>query len=572
MKASVVSEDNSQATFCATLVDEWVRAGLRHVVCCPGSRSTPMVLAVANRDELELHMRLDERSAGFVALGLARALGEVVPIIVTSGTAATELHAAVAEADLSGIPLLVVTADRPPELIGIGAPQTIVQRDLFGSMVRASLDPGVPFAGAAGTWRSLACRALDAARGANGTPGPVQLNLAFRDPLDGLPGELPPARTGAWRTAAPSLDGSFAVGGRIGTWESVLVIAGAGAPQHLPEIAATHSWALLGDPRSGLRSLPAVVTLADPILRTDGAEQALRPDVVLLIGEPWASKVLATAIARWSSEGAEILHLSNRQQLQDPNHIVNQQFVGSSATLRATLHALPSSSTSTYRDIWTHCEAAAASALDTALERGGTLSEPGIAKVLGTVAEIDTLTISSSMPIREFEWFAKEVLAENVVANRGVNGIDGVVSSAIGAALAGGTGLCVVGDLAFLHDLSALVDGLGTVSGSLVVVVIDNGGGGIFSFLPQATSVEPVIFDRLFTTTRAVDQKLLLQGLGYDTTVVTTHEAFAQAIEATVGSSGLSFIVAKVGPPATNVALHEVLNGAIAAAVRPILS
>ncbi|MEI6701385.1 MAG: 2-succinyl-5-enolpyruvyl-6-hydroxy-3-cyclohexene-1-carboxylic-acid synthase [Actinomycetota bacterium] len=567
-----MSEDNSQATFCATLVDEWVRAGLRHVVCCPGSRSTPMVLAVASRNELQLHMRLDERSAGFVALGLTRALGQVVPIIVTSGTAATELHAAVAEADLSGIPLLVVTADRPPELIGSGAPQTIVQRDLFGPMVRASLDPGVPFSGAAGTWRSLACRALEAARGANGTPGPVQLNLAFRDPLDGRPGELPVARKGAWTTAVPALEDSFAVGERTDTWESVLVIAGAGAPSGLAEIAATHSWALLGDPRSGLRSTNDVVTLADPILRADGAERALKPDAVLLIGEPWASKVLATAVARWSSEGAEILHLSDRQQIQDPNHIVNQQFVGSSATLRATLHALPSSSTPTYRDLWRNCEAVAASALDTALERVDALSEPGIAKFLGTVAGIDTLTISSSMPIREFEWFAKNVLAKNVVANRGVNGIDGVVSSAIGAALAGGSGLCVVGDLAFLHDLSALVDGLGSVPGSLTVVVVDNGGGGIFSFLPQASSVEPANFERLFTTTRPVDQKLMLEGLGYDATVVTTHEEFAKALEATVGSIGLSFIVAKVGPPPTNVALHEVLNGAIASAVSPIFS
>ena len=531
-----------------------------------------MVLAVANRDELHLHMRLDERSAGFVALGLARALCQVVPIIVTSGTAATELHAAVAEADLSGIPLLVVTADRPPELIGIGAPQTIVQRDLFGGMVRASLDPGVPFAGASATWRSLACRALDAARGANGTPGPVQLNLAFRDPLDALPGELPAARTAAWRTTASPLEGSFSLDGPIEAWESVLVIAGAGAPSGLAAVAAAHGWALLADPRSGLRSTNDVVTLADPILRTNGAEQALKPEVVLLVGEPWASKVLATTVARWASEGTTIFHLSDRQQLQDPNHIVSQQFVGSSTTLLATLQTFPSTSTSTYRDVWTHCEAVATSALSNALQHVDALSEPGIAKFLGKVAGIETLTISSSMPIREFEWFAKEVLAKNVVANRGVNGIDGVMSSAIGAALAGGTGLCVVGDLAFLHDLSSLVDGLGAVGGSLTVVVIDNGGGGIFSFLPQATTVAPATFDRLFTTTRPVDQKLMLQGLGYDATVVTTQEEFRQAVETTVGSRGLSFIVAKVGIPSTNVALHEVLNGAVAGAVSPIVS
>ena len=180
-----MSPSDVQATFCATLVDEWVRHGVGHAVVAPGSRSTPMALALAARPELNLHVVHDERSAAFVALGLG--LGPAPAVLLsTSGTAAANFHPAVVEAGLSDIPMLVMTADRPPELRDVGAPQTIDQRDLYGRSVRWFHDPGVADAAAASSWRSLARRAVTAA-----ATGPVHLNLPFREPLLGEAGELP---------------------------------------------------------------------------------------------------------------------------------------------------------------------------------------------------------------------------------------------------------------------------------------------------------------------------------------------------------------------------------------------
>src|SRR3984957_11313672 len=181
-----------QATFAATLVDEWARGGVTDAVICPGSRSTPMALALAAR--LRVHVRLDERSAGFFALGLSMANGGPTVICVTSGTAAAELHAAVVEAHQGRVPLIVCTADRPPELHHVGASQTIDQVGLFTTSTRWACDPGVPDASVARTWRPLAARAVAEALDGPFGPGPVHLNLAFRDPLVGEPGPLPPGR------------------------------------------------------------------------------------------------------------------------------------------------------------------------------------------------------------------------------------------------------------------------------------------------------------------------------------------------------------------------------------------
>ncbi|MFA9566459.1 MAG: thiamine pyrophosphate-binding protein, partial [Acidimicrobiales bacterium] len=179
------------ATFCATLVDEWVRAGLTDAVVAPGSRSTPLALALAESGHIRVHVVHDERSASFIALGLGLATGRPAVVLCTSGTAATHFHGAVVEAHLSAVPMLVCTADRPPELWDIGAPQTIDQSGLYRSAVRWFCEPGVPDGGAAPSWRSLASRGVAEAIGWSGRPGPVHYNLSFRDPLVGEPGELP---------------------------------------------------------------------------------------------------------------------------------------------------------------------------------------------------------------------------------------------------------------------------------------------------------------------------------------------------------------------------------------------
>jgi 2-succinyl-5-enolpyruvyl-6-hydroxy-3-cyclohexene-1-carboxylate synthase len=235
-----------QATFCATLVDEWSHQGVTDAVVCPGSRSTPLALALAER--LTVHVRLDERSAAFYALGLAMATGRPTVICTTSGTAAVELHPAVVEAHHGHVPLVVCTADRPPELQGVGAPQTIDQMGLFGAATRWAVAPGVPDESQQATWRPLAARAVAEAMGGPVGPGPVHLNLAFREPLTGDPGPLPARAAPTVSTFAGRDADVPAFGGRG------IVVAGAGAtnhPERLLALSRALGWPVLADPRPG---------------------------------------------------------------------------------------------------------------------------------------------------------------------------------------------------------------------------------------------------------------------------------------------------------------------------------
>src|SRR4051794_7287165 len=272
----------TQATFCATLVDEWARAGVTDAFVAPGSRSTPLALALASDDRLRVQVFHDERAASFAALGAGLATRRPAVLLCTSGTAATHLHAAVVEAHQAGVPLLVCTADRPPELQGVGAPQTIDQQHLYGRAVRWFVDPGAPGDAMRGTWRALAARAVVEATGA--WPGPVHLNLPFRDPLVGEPGPLPPGRLGGapWVSGGSPQRNTLVVDG-----PRVLVVAGAGADPVLADVGLP----VLADPRSGLAG-PNVVRHADAILRHEASAAALTPDVIWRVGPPPASKVV----------------------------------------------------------------------------------------------------------------------------------------------------------------------------------------------------------------------------------------------------------------------------------------
>ncbi|MGH9164350.1 MAG: 2-succinyl-5-enolpyruvyl-6-hydroxy-3-cyclohexene-1-carboxylic-acid synthase, partial [Acidimicrobiales bacterium] len=294
-----------QATFCATLVDEWVRGGVAEAVVAPGSRSTPLALALATEPRLRTTVVLDERGAGFVALGLALATGRPVVVLTTSGTAAVNLHPAVVEAHHARVPLLVCTADRPPELHHVGAPQTIAQDRLFEGVLRWAVSPGVADQAGVATWRSLAARAVAEATAGPGGPGPVQLNLAFRDPLVGEAGAALPAGRGdggPWHrvaapVAAPPADVVAALAGHGGRG---VVVAGAGAgdPVAVHALAAALGWPVLADPRSGCR-LPVSTTVAaaDALLRGGPFPASHRPEVVLRLGAPWASRVVAEWLA-----------------------------------------------------------------------------------------------------------------------------------------------------------------------------------------------------------------------------------------------------------------------------------
>jgi 2-succinyl-5-enolpyruvyl-6-hydroxy-3-cyclohexene-1-carboxylate synthase len=553
-----------QATFSATLVDEWVRAGVRDAVVCPGSRSTPLALALAGRAELRLHVRLDERAAGFFALGLASASGRPVVVCVTSGTAAAELHPAVVEAHHGRVPLVVCTADRPPELHGVGAAQTIDQSGLYSGALRWAADPGVPLEETAWSWRSLGARAVAEAVSGPMGPGPVHLNLAFREPLVGEPGPLPEGRA-----AGSPAHCVVAHGGVEEPWSwpaaNGVLLAGAGCgPHELVLALADHlGWPVLADPRSGCR-VPHdhVVAAADALARH--APGPLRPDVVVRLGASWASSALGGFCAR-----AEVIAVDPWWRWEDPERRVAVVHRADPKSWLAAALEVPAPRPSPgWLEGWQDAERVAQKAIDTALG-DRQLSEPMLARRLfQAVPEGATVVVSSSMPVRDLEWFAPVRPAPPVVlANRGANGIDGSCATSLGAAAAGcGPVVALVGDLAFFHDLSSLVAPAGTAEAagqSCTIVVVDNAGGGIFEFLPQAGGIDHALFERVFAAPQAPDVLEAAAGLGARTADVSTPRELVEAVRAGTRSSGVTVVRARVPSRQENVAVHQRVHAAV---------
>lgn len=509
---------STQATFCATLVDEWARAGVRHAVVAPGSRSTPMALALAADDRIAVHVFHDERCAAFCALGIGLATGVPAVVLCTSGTAATHFHAAVVEAHHAGVPLLAVTADRPPELRDAGAPQTIDQQHLYGGAVRWFCDPGVPDEASRPRWRSIAARAVaEALEG-----GPVHLNLPFREPLVGTRGELPPPLprpAGATAQATAAAPPASLPTLRLQSRRPLVV---AGAPVEVPDGVP-----VLATPRSGIA---AGVRHADALLRVPALRDELRPDLVVRVGPPPASRVVNEWLA---ATGA--VEVCDRPGW-DPYGTV-------SAFGTVDLAALGEPEPG-WAARWAELDAAAEKAIAEVLAAHPEPSEPATARdLLASLPPGAHLVVASSMPIRDLEWWATPRPDVTVHANRGANGIDGTISTAIGVALATGAPTTVLlGDLAFLHDAGALT-GLPARGVDLSIVVLHNDGGGIFSFLPQATALDRARFEQLFGTPHGVDVAAVARAYGVEVTVVRTdraanralHDELVAAVAAAVG-------------------------------------
>ena len=531
-----------------------------------------MALALAGRDDVQLHLFHDERAAAFAALGIGL-LGTPAVLLCTSGTAAAHFHAAVIEADLSAVPLLVCTADRPPELRDVGAPQTIDQTKLYGSAVRWFHDPGVATQEAAGMWRSLAAHAYASATGA--WPGPVHLNLPFREPLVGKAYDLPArsaskvgsgsgfvaTTSSAVADAAVLADLSVTFGHARG-----LIVAGhgSGAPGAVRELALATGWPVLADARSGARHVRDIaVGAADALLRSADFAASHQPDVVIRLGEPPASKVLNQWLA---GSGARQLHVTAVPKWTDPDGTIGLRLVAdpsvfcrSLATLYAASHSLDDR---TWMTGWLRAEATAQSAIDMSLAGG--LSEPLVARsVVAGMQDGSHLVVSSSMPIRDVEWYGAVPAGVAVHCNRGANGIDGVIATAIGVALqtAAPTTL-LIGDVAFLHDSSALI-GLLERGIDLRIIVVDNDGGGIFSFLPQATLLAEERFEQLFGTPHGVNLSSLASAHGLAALVVDS----VGALEAAAAATGPSVTIVE-SSRAGNVDVHAAVHEAVIAALR----
>jgi 2-succinyl-5-enolpyruvyl-6-hydroxy-3-cyclohexene-1-carboxylate synthase len=521
-----VDSTNANTALASAFAEELARCGLRHAVLSPGSRSTPLALALWRQEEIETTVIVDERSAAFFALGAAQASGAPVAILCTSGTAAANFHPAVCEADHSAVPLLVLTADRPPELRGIGAGQAIDQLKLYGDSVRWFCEVGSHDADDDGLlhFRSTACRAFAAARG-EPRPGPVQLNFPFREPL------APVAADGAVTATDPlALEGRGErpltavtpidleptqflldeVAGHIAEAPIGAIVAGRQLDPELREplahLAAAAGYPILAEPTSQLRCGPHdrshVITAYDLLLRDERFREDAAPELVLRFGEMPTSKPLRSWLA---DSGAD-------QIVVDPLDGWNEPSRRAAALLRADPTELAAGWAARLGEdrpppaMWIDAEGSAREAIEADLGGAG-LSEPGLQLALGAAyADGELVYTASSMPIRDQEAFLPASATDaNFLCNRGANGIDGLISSGIGAAHATGRPTTILtGDLGLLHDLGGLA-ALRDVSTPVRIVVIDNDGGGIFHFLPQEQALAGEEFEALLGTPRGVD-------------------------------------------------------------------
>ncbi|MHC1562062.1 2-succinyl-5-enolpyruvyl-6-hydroxy-3-cyclohexene-1-carboxylic-acid synthase [Actinomycetospora sp. C-140] len=512
------------------VVDEWVRAGVTDAVACPGSRNAPLLVALdaADRDgRLRLHVRIDERGAGFLALGLGAVSGRVVPVVVTSGTAVANLHPAVLEASRAGVGLLVVSADRPVDLVGSGANQTVDQVGLYGEAARASMV--MPLAedrpGAARTWRAVVTRALDRAGGVSGgDPGPVQLNVPLREPLldpaDDAPGEPDPTLAGrpdgaAWtRTAAAPPSSALApLALRAGV--RTLVVAGHGGaavpagtrlPDGVPVLAEPTS-PLWSDPRGG-RTLHAGTWVLPAAL--DGVRDDLRPEQVVVLGRPTLHRAVSRLLA---DPGVEVLAVPAVAPTGGRPRPGWTDVAGAVSAVGALPDPDDWKPDAAFARAWAVADDRAAAALvgdagqRAAGRAGGAVDGPALAAA--TVAALPSgahLVVGASAPIRDVALAATPRGDVTVHSARGVSGIDGAVSLAVGVALAHpGPTYALLGDLTFLHDTNGLLVGPDEPRGELTVVVANDDGGGIFTTLEQGAPRYSAAFERVFGTPHGTD-------------------------------------------------------------------
>lgn len=503
---------NPSTAHASVIVDELARCGVTDAVLCPGSRNAPLAFALQAADavgRLRLHVRIDERTAAFLALGLALRSGRPVPVCTTSGTAVANLHPAVLEAAHAGVPLLVLTADRPPELIGTGANQTVVQPGIFGDAVRLAIHSGV--AADPGReherWRAQVARAVAAACGER--PGPVHLNLPFAEPLvpDGT-GSIPAGRPdGApWTRVAPVARRAEPL--PLDPAASTLVIAGHGAPPELggwgvPVVAEPASGAWARALRAGPWLLGTAAVGGGP---GDGAgvfaAGELRPAQVLVAGRP-------------------TLHRPVQRLLADPDVAVytvagSGPWTDVAGTVRAVGSVPPLTPPAGWRERWCAADAAAATVLDAALDEPSAPGGLRLARALvAALPDGALLTLGSSNPIRDVALAARPRAGLTVLANRGVAGIDGTVSTSVGAALAhGGPAYALLGDLTLLHDTTGLVLGPDEPRPDLTLVVLNDRGGGIFGLLEQGAPEHAGPFERVFGTPHTVDLAALCAAVG----------------------------------------------------------
>lgn len=533
---------NPSTALARVVVDELIRSGVRDAVLAPGSRSAPFAIALQRADaagRLRLHARIDERTAAFLALGLARGSGRVVPVVCTSGTAVANLHPAVLEAHHDGVPLLALTPDRPPELRGAGANQTIDQTTVFGDAVRLRHDLGVAERrpGQNAYWRTITTRCVAAAADPV-APGPVQLNVPLREPLlpdtdedwceplDGRPAGAP------WTTVhAPARERSTL---RVDAGERGLVVVAVGEP--VPEWLPGLGWPVVAE--TGGAGVRGALPGGGWLLGDDGFMAAHRPSRVVCVGRPTLHRGVSRLLA---DPGVRVELIDRHRSWPSPGNSIHTVHCGPVdgpvAVGRGDQRWLAE---------WVTADRLVREVLE---GEGDRLTGLRVARdVVAAMPRDGLLVIASSQPIRDVGLAAPPRGDLRVIANRGVAGIDGTVSTAIGVALAAAPrpAYLLTGDLAFLHDATALVIGPAEPRPDLTVVVVNNDGGGIFALL-EPGRLPPDVFERVFGTPHHADLGALCAGTGtphrrlstvYELAAALAPEPGVRVVEVTVDRGG----------------------------------
>jgi 2-succinyl-5-enolpyruvyl-6-hydroxy-3-cyclohexene-1-carboxylate synthase len=559
-----IDDVNPSTAQARTIIEELTRCGVTDIVLAPGSRSAPLAIAAAEAEAagaIVLHVRIDERSAGYLALGIAQVTGIPAAVITTSGTAAVNLHPAMVEAHHLGTPMLALTADRPLRLQDVGANQTVDQLTLFSharavvQMPQATAEPG-----AVAVWRSITARAVATATDVF-NPGPVQINIPFDTPLvpdgdeswieslAGRPDERP------WHADARMVGGMSSPFDEVlaGLFDDtsipsrgVVVIGQHRDPDFTDmadELAAAMGWPIIAEPSGNAASADTAISHGALILADPAFADAHIPDLVVTIGTIGLHRSVSAMIKRAG------LHIAvdGRPEFADPTR-----------TADVILAAVPMPPTEidvdpTWLTSWQRADLMADAAIATALEaEADVFSGMHVARVVAeSVPEEGLLFLGSSWPVRHVSAFALSETADaTVIGNRGTSGIDGCISSAWGAAHAWqrqgfGSAVALIGDITFLYDTNGLVVPEDEPQPALVIVVVDNDGGGIFSALEQGAPQFEPIFERVFGTPMHKDVAALAQAYGYPAQVATSVATLTAAIDKAMAADGVQIVIAR---------------------------
>ncbi len=596
---SIVTQDSANPAYiyAVVFVDELQRAGIRNVVICPGSRSTPLAMAFVAQTAIRTWMHVDERSAAFFGLGMAKQLRKPVALLCTSGTAAANFLPALVEAKLSHVPLLVLTADRPHELRDNGAPQSIDQNRLYGTYAKWFVEVALPEATDA-AFRYIRTTADRAVAAAQAIPsGPVQLNFPFREPLtpEPIPEQpLPPVEQRdliAWqgrRDNAPFIEvhdaplgapDNITIGNilrMVGEAQRGLIIVGPNDDPTLVEplvrLAQYLGYPILADPLSQLRcgtyNRSLILTSYDAFLRIDSFIEGAQPELLIRFGAMPTSKPLLLYLKRYAS--SPLVVIDGNSGWEEPTQLASQLIhANPTAICQEIFNALeqyhtgekrPSTASQAWLSLWQDTDKITQQALRNAIYDFNELFEGRVFSELANLLQDGTtLYIGNSMPVRDldtFFWSSKQRI--HIMGNRGANGIDGIISSALGTSAVGEQHeptVLVLGDLSFYHDLNGLLAAR-LYRLNLTIILINNDGGGIFSFLPQAAY--PEHFEQLFGTPTGLDFRLAVEMYGGRFQRVENWESFRKAVNQGLHTGGLH-VIEIPAERTSNVKMHRQL-------------